>query len=954
MNYGLNSHDSSFMIHDSKDSQKQGRVWRPSPLSLSEKLEFLYLSPYYLQAAFFLLGTIGWIVSETVYKARLPFWTSVWGWSLVLTNLISLPLMNTVGLFLEEAEEKDFSGTFSFILLTYLLVPFQAYASIKGFLEQEEGPWFRTPKTGKITDILTRGRFYRFIRGIFPGRLSSATEGIANRIWPLGNFLNPKPYTLDPHFATANHRFDSFAIKPKGSRFLGNSVLLFAFGTSLALSYLGDNIRTGSLADLPIQTRVEKVGEDRSLAAGLLGILSPDEVMAASDKVQGVFISGVKQVPMETLIASLSLVLLLTLALLLHLYKKKRKLFRKALQSILVFSLIVSWLLSGWPVLWQNPRFPPEIKEARATISEVSASANQTLDQTSDTLVGSMTFTPAAGDYLAVFTGYLDAGGTAKNYEFSLYVGGAIVQHTERAVDIESSIAVAGISVGVATHAHVSVNGSQAIEVRYRRTSGTTASTMKNRTFTLFPKAAADFRQVTATANATVSATTDTLLTGMTDTPPAGTYLLVFSDSADNSAAGIKLFHNVYVGGSIVGHTERALLAEGSISANLGAMPSLIAAKVTVNGSQAVEIRARRVTNNWTVYERTLTLMKVEDADIKEATATADSTVTGTAYELLNSMSIADPGVADWLTIFSSSTLYDTVSTDNTALYSIFNAGVQDTDSERLFAYENSLDGTDYYAFSHGRITVAGATDDVEIRWGSNRAVESRTAHQRTLVMVKVPAFNQSAYRFFNNDADNDTDVGAVLADRDTPATLTSDGQEFRLRLLIHVSDAQLALNGQNFKLQIASKVGGACDTNMATTDESYSDLSPSSGTIRYYDDTDSNKTDGANLIANGNDPTHSTDNVVEQDYEEANNFTDTVALIPAGEDGEWDFSIIDFSAADSTTYCLRVLESGGTLLTTYAVVPEFTTVPENPILLFGFSPVFLGILRKLKKGRNA
>ena len=97
-----------------------------------------------------------------------------------------------------------------------------------------------------------------------------------------------------------------------------------------------------------------------------------------------------------------------------------------------------------------------------------------------------------------------------------------------------------------------------------------------------------DFGKVRARANATVSATTDTLLTGMTDTPPAGTYLLVFSDSADNSAAGIKLFHNVYVGGSIVGHTERALLAEGSISANLGAMPSLIAAKVTVN--EAIEL----------------------------------------------------------------------------------------------------------------------------------------------------------------------------------------------------------------------------------------------------------------------------------------------------------------------------------------------------------------------------
>jgi hypothetical protein len=227
------------------------------------------------------------------------------------------------------------------------------------------------------------------------------------------------------------------------------------------------------------------------------------------------------------------------------------------------------------------------------------------------------------------------------------------------------------------------------------------------------------------------------------------------------------------------------------------------------------------------------------------------------------------------------------------------------------------------------------------------------TARYGVAVTVAVhpePLFNQSAYRFFINDADNDTDVGAVLANRDTPATLTSDGQDFRLRLLIHISNNQLGLSGQDFKLQIASKVGGSCDTNMATTDESYSDLSPSSGTIRYYDDTDSAKTDGANLIANTNDPIHGSDNVVEQDYEEANNFTNTVVAIPVGEDGEWDFSIVDFSAANNTTYCLRVVDSGGTVLTTYTVVPEFTTVPENPFLLGSLGLLLLRFLKRKKK----
>ncbi|MDP2691042.1 MAG: glycosyltransferase family 2 protein, partial [bacterium] len=45
------------------------RKWVPSPLTRSEKLEFLYLAPYYLQAFFFLVGTFAWLLSETVFGA---------------------------------------------------------------------------------------------------------------------------------------------------------------------------------------------------------------------------------------------------------------------------------------------------------------------------------------------------------------------------------------------------------------------------------------------------------------------------------------------------------------------------------------------------------------------------------------------------------------------------------------------------------------------------------------------------------------------------------------------------------------------------------------------------------------------------------------------------------------------------------------------------------------------
>ena len=214
-----------------------------------------------------------------------------------------------------------------------------------------------------------------------------------------------------------------------------------------------------------------------------------------------------------------------------------------------------------------------------------------------------------------------------------------------------------------------------------------------------------------------------------------------------------------------------------------------------------------------------------------------------------------------------------------------------------------------------------------------------------------VTYYDLSTYRFFYNN--NSTDVGAVLANQDTAAGMTSDGQVIRMRLQLHIGGSQLASSGDNFKIQIASKVGGTCDTNMGTTDESYSDLSPSSGNIRYFDNNGGGVTDGAALTNNTNDPTHGHTNR-NQTYEEANNFTNSQAIIGAGEDGKWDFTIEDNAAADNTTYCLRVVRSDNSVLETYTVVPEFTTVPENPLLLLGLYPLFNKLIKRIKKKKKA
>jgi len=143
-------------------------VLRSPKISTREKLEFAYYAPYYLQSFIFLIGTSFWFLSEAMHQ-YLPFWTQVFGWSLLLSNLLALPFMGLTGLFLEKNVRRDFAGILSFIVMSYILVPFQAYASMKGLLEKKErGFWARTLKTGKITEALTKLRLGRVWRELMP------------------------------------------------------------------------------------------------------------------------------------------------------------------------------------------------------------------------------------------------------------------------------------------------------------------------------------------------------------------------------------------------------------------------------------------------------------------------------------------------------------------------------------------------------------------------------------------------------------------------------------------------------------------------------------------------------------------------------------------------------------------------------------------------------------------
>ncbi len=129
-----------------------------------EKVEFLFDAAYYLQAALFVVGTVSWLLSELVFRAHIPGWTAALGWSLIFSNVFALPLMNLGGLILEDAPARDMQGVLGALALSFALVPFQGWAALKGLLQKEEGPWFRTPKTGNITDPVKHLRRLHLLR----------------------------------------------------------------------------------------------------------------------------------------------------------------------------------------------------------------------------------------------------------------------------------------------------------------------------------------------------------------------------------------------------------------------------------------------------------------------------------------------------------------------------------------------------------------------------------------------------------------------------------------------------------------------------------------------------------------------------------------------------------------------------------------------------------------------
>lgn len=108
------------------------------------------------------------------------------------------------------------------------------------------------------------------------------------------------------------------------------------------------------------------------------------------------------------------------------------------------------------------------------TCTEVSATADTTTTSTTDVLMNTMTITPVSGTYMVLFSSTVDHSAQSVAVVVSIYVGGSLIANSVRSpIPRFNGVGAITLTPSVVTNGKVVVNGSQAIEIRWKTASGT-------------------------------------------------------------------------------------------------------------------------------------------------------------------------------------------------------------------------------------------------------------------------------------------------------------------------------------------------------------------------------------------------------------------------------------------------------------------------------------------------
>ncbi|KKW05235.1 MAG: hypothetical protein UY35_C0001G0126 [Candidatus Saccharibacteria bacterium GW2011_GWC2_48_9] len=187
-----------------------------------------------------------------------------------------------------------------------------------------------------------------------------------------------------------------------------------------------------------------------------------------------------------------------------------------------------------------------------------------------------------------------------------------------------------------------------------------------------------------------------------------------------------------------------------------------------------------------------------------------------------------------------------------------------------------------------------------------------------TVTYDATPNISTTKYRVYADSSS--ATPGTPLANYDTPASLSTRAEKFRLRMAVSNTHNDLWSAGYgSLKLQYAKKTAASC-----TAQTGWSDVSASSPGIRFYDNP--SVANNATITFPGGDDLNA--NGAPQTYRESNDAT-TVTNVTAGKLAGWDFSLQEDAANLGGTYCFKLAPSATlTESSTLLASAEVTTVP--------------------------
>jgi hypothetical protein len=633
-------------------------------------------------------------------------------------------------------------------------------------------------------------------------------------------------------------------------------------------------------------------------------------------------------------------------------FKKILKSLGRTTSKILIVLLILVWLFSGWPVLWQNPRIPPKIQEAHAQGVNVKVGTFTKITTTGSQTVSGLGFQPKA----IIFYWSRNTANATAAAPRSQGVGFTDCTN-QRAVAIAEDDNAGTSNAGrYRTESNVIVilsDGTPTVGSRATFTSCNSDGFTINWAVSEASAHIINYIAIGGTDVTNVKAGTFTLaastgiqnITGVGFQPDFAMFLQGFTEAVDTASAGLEMgmgfadYNNNQ--GSIL-NCVRDAQANNSTKYSLQRTDNVILLSSTACAIDALAAFNGFSSNGFSlnvsdapaaatpIFYLAIKGGSYQVGNFSQPTTTGTQTISGLGFQPNSVVLFSDNQVAG-TALAAPSTFSIGAANATTSRAAVWGQSRNVDPSQTAVYTDNSkimimrtLSGTGGAGTINAQADFNGFTSGgFQLNWTTADTTQRQIIYW---AFGPSPTFNQTAYRFFNNL--DSTDVGTPLANQDTGATLTSAGQAFRLRLLLRVESGKLILNGQSFKLQFAQQgADGLCDTSFSG--ETYADVTTS--TVIAYNDNPT-PTDGSALTANSNDPTYGADTIVNQTYEELNNFTNSVAAISSGQDGKWDFSLKDNGATASTTYCLRVVKSDGTLLDTYTVIPQITTASAPSI----------------------